>query len=72
MKIRTLGFVIHFLHFVHGHKMEKQDEMILSLGIQLKNTMSMPLVCMNPRNVFQASVYYVEEKTKGYNLGQTI
>ena len=52
--------------------MKKQDEMFLLLGIQLKNATSMPLVCINPRNVFQANVYYVEEKTEGYNLGQTI
>lgn len=52
--------------------MKKQDEMILLLGIQLKNAMSMPLVCINPRNVFQANVYYVEEKTEAYNLGQII
>lgn len=46
--------------------------MILLLGIRLKNAMMMPLFCINPRNVFQTSMYYVEEKTEVYNLGQIV
>lgn len=48
-------------------------KMIYSLGIQLKNVMTMPLVCINPRNDFQTRVcYYVEEKMEVNNLGQII
>lgn len=69
----SFGFATRFYILFMNMRWKNEARMIPLLGIQLKNVMTWPLVCINLRNEFQMRVcYYVEGKTEVHNLGQIV
>lgn len=73
MKISTLLALQHIFNILlMDMRWENKMKMILLLGIQLKNVMTLPLVCINPRNEFQREcVIMLGKRQKCITLGRS-